>query len=135
MKKLRCLIFFVCGLAIASAVAAAQTQNHGVTVTWVASACSAAAPGTCSSFGYNVFEGPASGQESTAPFNASLISGLTFTDNGATMNAYLGTTRCYVIQAQEITSGLTLSSANSPEVCFSFPNQPSAPGTAAISPH
>jgi hypothetical protein len=124
MKKLR---FVAIAILLAAAGAAAQT-NHGVTIAWGASSCSAAAPATCSSFGYNVFEGPGPGQESTTPLNSSLISGLTFSDNGQSMNAYLGTTRCYVVQAQEVISGLTLSSASSSEVCFSFPTPPAAPG-------
>jgi hypothetical protein len=132
MKNLMLVIFAV---LLAAAAAPAQTQNHGVTLTWGASACSAVAPATCSSFGYNVFEGPGPGQESTTPLNTALISGLTFSDNGPTLNAYLGTTRCYVIQAQEVTSGLTLSSANSNELCFSFPAPPAAPGTVTGAIH
>jgi hypothetical protein len=124
-------------LVLSTAVGAAQT-NHGVSLTWGAStaaSCLTATPPTCTSFGYNVFEGSGTGLESTTPLNGSLITTLSFTDNGPSMNSYLGTTRCYVVQAVEVASGLTLNSANSNEVCFSFPTAPLAPASLVGSIH
>lgn len=133
MKRL--LTFAILIFFLLSARLAAAQENHGTTLTWGASSCSAVAPQTCSSFGYNVFEGSAPGKEGSTPINSSLVSGLSFTDDGPTMNSYLGTTRCYVVQAQEVVSGLTLSSANSPEACISFPAPPAAPATPAATIH
>jgi hypothetical protein len=131
------LVTFIFAFFLAISMGAAQT-NHGVTLNWTVStsaSCLTATPPTCASFGYNVFEGSGPGLESTTPLNSSLVTTLTFADNGPTMNAYLGQTRCYVVQAVEVASGLTLNSANSNEVCFSFPQAPAGPGSLNGSIH
>jgi hypothetical protein len=63
----RLSIFTVCMLLVALAAAAA---NHGALLQWTAStsaSCLTAAPPTCTAFSYQLFEGPAPGQESTTP--------------------------------------------------------------------
>jgi len=125
-------------LALSALMLFAQGQNHGATLTWTASSsaagCLPTGTPTCTG-GYNVFEGP-SGNESAASLNGAPLAALTYTDNGATMNVFLGTTRCYVIQYQEVIGGtLTLNSANSNEVCFSFPALPTAPTSLGGSMH
>jgi hypothetical protein len=50
-------------------------------------------------------------------------------DVGATLDADLGSQRCYTAQAVEVVSTtLTLTSASSSETCFSFPQLVAAPG-------
>ena len=112
-------LLVLAAIAFALPVGRAQAQNHGVTLTWAASPSAAGCTSPCT-YGYNVFEGAGSGLESTTPFNAAPVSGVAFTDNGSTMNAYLGTTRCYTVQFQEVVSGLTLSSGPSTGRAFRF---------------
>ena len=131
MKRIILLLAFI--LLAGNLMAA----NHGVTLSWGAStsaSCLTASPATCTAFAYQIFEGAAAGQENmTTPLTT--VSVLTFTDNGATMNAYLGTTRCYVVQAQETSGGLSVNSASSNEVCFSFPQTPAQVGTLSGTMH
>lgn len=123
----------IIGFAMLVAISAwAQGTNHGITLTWNASPSAAGCTGTCTG-SYLVFEGPASGQESTTPL--ATVTATTDTDNGPTMNAYLGTTRCYVVAFQEVIGGLTLTSANSNEACFSFPQTPGSASTLEITAH
>lgn len=113
---------------------AAHAENHGATLAWTASLSAAACTGTCSVVGYDVLEGPAAGQESSTPLNAAPLSVLTYTDDGATLNAYLGTTRCWQIRYTEVIGGLSLSAVSN-ETCFSFPAAPSAPGAPTVTVH
>ena len=143
MKNLRnswlIVILSAMALLILNSAPARAAENHGATLAWGASASAAAClpsstPACAGS--YNVFEGSGPGLESSTPLNSSPITVLTFTDDGSTMNAYLGTTRCYVVQFQEVVGGtLTLTSPNSNEVCLQFPPAPSAPGTATGQMH
>lgn len=134
MKKILIVLFamaLLCG-----GLTMAQALNHGLTLTWTASTSAATCLSTSTpacTGSYLIFEGPASGQESTTPLTT--VSGLTYTDNGATMNAYLGSTRCYQVAFQEAVGTLTLVSANSNEACFSFPTIPSAPGAPTVTAH
>jgi hypothetical protein len=139
MKRLLVVLILLC----ASTLAAAQ-QNHGITVTAIsdtsAAACTSAtiaANGYTCTFIYQAFEGASPGNEiMAAPFGS--FAAAPWSDNGPAMNSYLGTTRCYVFQFQEVltypSGPLTLNSGNSAEWCFSFPAPPSAP-SLTITPH
>jgi hypothetical protein len=83
-------------------------------------------------WGYNILEGSLGNE--TTKLNTSPLTVLTLTDDGAQMNSYLGTTRCYVVQFQEVVGGLTVT-ANAPETCFSFPSAPSSATTVVIMGH
>lgn len=124
-------------MLLASGLALAQTpENHGATLTWTASLSAATCLPTSTppcAGSYLIFEGPHTLQESTTPL--ATVTGLTYTDDGANMNSYLGTTRCWVVAYQEVIGTLTLTSANSGEACFSFPPMPSAPGTPTLTAH
>jgi len=118
-------------LAIAAAAA-----NHGALLQWTASpsaSCLTATPPTCTAFSYQVFEGPAPGQESTTPL--ATVSGTSYDDSGPTMNAYLGTMRCWTVQAVQTTGGLVLNSSSSGETCATFPAAPQTPGVPTITLH
>lgn len=126
-------IFIVPMLLLALAAAA---ENHGALVQWTASpsaSCLTATPPTCTAFGYQVFEGPAPGQESTTPLAS--VSGTSYDDSGPTMNAYLGTTRCWTVQAVKTAGGLVLNSASSGETCYTFPTAPDSPGMPTVTLH
>src|SRR5690349_10557811 len=92
--------------------------NHGVTLTWTASTSQASCVSPCT-YTYLIYEGPASGQESTSTLIST--SGLTATDDGPTIDAYSGTTRCYIVKFQESLNGTVTTSGPSNEACFSFP--------------
>lgn len=99
-------------------------QNHGATITWNDSQSVAtcnATPGC--TYGYTLFEG-ASKNETTALLSNSKL--LTFTDDGPTTNAYLGTTRCYFIRYTQTINSFTLS-ADSQESCATWPSSVLAP--------
>ena len=100
--------------------------NHGVTLTWTAPPAQAACVSPCT-YHYDLFEGPSAGNESSASFNLLPITALTYTDDGPTLNAYLGTTRCYYVVFTEVSGGLTLVGPQSNEVCVTFPSAPGAP--------
>lgn len=143
MKKILAIIVLaVCGLLAAPMSSAAQAKNHGITILGIsdasAASCTAAtvaANGYTCVATYLVFEGASSANENmTTPFGT--FTAAPWDDNGPTMNSYLGTTRCYVFQFQEVLtysggSTLTIGSANSTEYCFSFPSAPAAPTTSA----
>ncbi len=125
MKRFLILLLFLFPVSLFA-------ENHGLTLTWTASPSASSCTGTCIP-SYNILEGSSAGNESTTVF--ANTTSLTYTDDGPLMNSYLGTTRCYVIQFQEIVSGLTLNSANSNEVCFSFPAIPAAPSSLSVIAH
>lgn len=127
------LLFLLGALLLFPLFSSAQTP-HGVTLSWVASTSASTCTSPCTS-GYNVFEGPATGQESATPINATLLTVLGYADNGPTLNAYLGTTRCYTVGFTETVGGLTLQSGPSNEACFSFPSAPAAPSGLSITAH
>lgn len=129
LKRLLLSVFFILPLQLC-----AQTENHGANISWtaptVAASCTATSTPSCS-FSYTVLEG-ATGAETNV-----LKSGITtvsYTDDGPTLNAYLGTTRCYVIQFIEITGAITETS-NSKESCATWPASPDSPGAPAIIIH
>jgi hypothetical protein len=83
--------------------------------------------------GYNIFVGTAgSGSEPTTPTNTALITALTY--NWTPTASPLGEDVCAVLQYQETIGSLVLASANSNEVCFSFPATPGAPTLSGV-PH
>jgi len=132
MKKNLILILLISMITIVGWLIAAAPENHGVTLSWTATTTTCTSP--CVG-GYNVFEGPSTGQESTTPLNSSLVTGTSYTDDGSTMNSFLGTTRCYVLQYQETINSLVLTSVNSNEICFSFPSQPAPPTSVSGTLH
>ena len=133
MKKLFLTLVF----ALLTPVLVAA-QNHGVNLTWTADTSAA----TCLSTSipacvgsYLIFEGSAPGQESSTPLATVPQSTLIYVDNGTTMNAYLGTTRCYTMQFQEVVGTITVTSLSSSESCATFPSVPNIPSTPALSIH
>lgn len=115
------------GLLLSTWLAWAQTPNHGITFSVTDTSAATCLPANSCIGTFLVFEGPASGQEvMVAPF--ATFSASPWLDDGPSMNAYLGTTRCYLFEYQEVIGGtMTLTSGNSTETCFSFPNNPAAP--------
>lgn len=127
---MRTLIAAFCLLTFCSSLAAAQ-ENHGATLTWGASPTQTSCVSPCT-WSYNVLEGTAGNE--TTKLNTSPLTVLTLTDDGPNMNSYLGQTRCYVVQFQEVLGGLTLT-ANAPETCVAFPSSPSSATTIVITVH
>ena len=115
-----------------------QTQaaaSHGIDYSWTAStsAASCTSANNCSSSGYNLYQGPASGQETSTPVNSALITGLSY--SWVAPQTVLGTTVCaYVVYQQTITTArgnITVQSAPSNEVCVTFPPAPAVAGGAS----
>jgi hypothetical protein len=105
----------------------ATAAQNGLNYTWNASTsaatCLATATPACVG-GYNIYIGTAPGAESTIPANTALLTTTAYSYSAANL---LGTTVCAVVRFQETIGALVLTSPNSNEVCFSFPNAPAAP--------
>lgn len=99
--------------------------GHCTVLTWTASASAAGCISPCI-LEYNVHRGTAAGAEGSAPINASLISGLTYTDPVTlTSNSQ---TFFYTVEVVETSGGITDNSGPSNEVSVTFPGLP-APAT------
>jgi hypothetical protein len=105
----------ICGTGVA----------HCVVLTWTASTSAAGCVSPCA-FGYNVYQGSATGAENLAtPVNASLIIGISFTvPITLTANPQ---TFYFVVEAVETSGGVTASSVPSTEVSTTFPGTPTPP--------
>lgn len=110
--------------------------SHCVSLSWTAStsaSCLSATTNPCSSFGYNVFRGTATGAESAIALNTAPITGTTFTDPiTLTSNPQ---TFFYTVQAVETSGGISVSSSPSNEASANFPGIPTSPSGATAVPH
>ena len=130
------LLYLVTSLAL---ISTARAENHGLTITATASVSATTCKSTntipCTGT-YNLYEGPTPAAELSTPINTTALANPNFTDDGPTMNAYLGTTRCYTWTfVESLAGGLILESVPSTEACFSFPNPPAPPTLPALAAH
>ena len=137
-KVIRMVITFIMVFTVSILPITAQAALHGATLTWTASTAAATCLGTSNppcSYGYQIFEGSSTGSETTTPLNDTLITGTSYADTEPTQNAYLGTTRCWVVQFQETIGTVTVNSSSSNEACYTWPVQPAPPGQVVIVIH
>jgi hypothetical protein len=115
---------------VPAAVGGAPPNTFTIILTWAASSsaagCTSSATPACSNFGYNVFEGTASGGEGTTPINSAPVTALTYSYPVSLTST--ATTYYFVVQAVETLAGIgTANSVNSNEVSVAFPAAPVAP--------